>query len=122
MNNVMDLTIENYLRGKVGFEVPDNALYSIFSDRGLNEGELVEGMDKRILDLATADLYMYCASTPSVKGSTEDAHGGWKHKDGGWESSAYDKRNLRQMANDIYAKYGENSVVKAGTFKIKQLR
>ena len=120
--NVMDLTIENYLRGKVGFEIPDNALLSIFADRGLEKGQLIEGVEKRTLDLATADLYMYCASTPSVKGSTEDSHGGWKHKDGGWESSAYDKRNLRQMANDIYAKYGENSTAKSGTFKIIQLR
>lgn len=118
----MDLTIEEYLRGKVGFEIPDNALQSIFVDRGLEKGVIVEGVDKRALELATADLYMYCASTPSVKGSTEDAHGSWRHKDGGWESSAYDKRYLRQMANDIYAKYGEITKVKSGTFKIIQLR
>lgn len=118
----MELVIEDYLRGKVGFEVPDNALNTIFADRGIYKGETVADIDKRTLDLATADLYMYCASTPSVKGSTEDAHGGWRHKDGGWESSAYDKRNLRQMANDIYAYYGEKTNSKAGTFKIIQLR
>lgn len=118
----MDLVIEDYLRGKVGFDIPDNALQSIFADRKLEKGFLVGDIDKRTLDLATADLYMYCASTPSVKGSTEDAHGSWRHKDGGWESSAYDKRNLRQMANDIYAKYGENKTTKSGTFKIIQLR
>lgn len=118
----MDLTIEDYLRGKVGFEIPDSALLSIFADRGLEKGEIIDGLEKRTLELATADLYMYCASTPSVKGSTEDAHGSWRHKDGGWESSAYDKRNLRQMANDIYAKYGENTKAKFGTFKIIQLR
>lgn len=118
----MDLTIEDYLRGKVGFEVPDSALLTIFADRNLVKGYPVSELDKRTLDLATADLYMYCASTPSVKGSTEDAHGGWKHKEGGWESSAYDKRNLRQMANDIYARYGETPVVKAGKFKFIQLR
>ena len=118
----MELAIENYLRGKVGFEIPDNALAAIFADRGLYMGCVVSDIEKRTLDLATADLYMYCASTPSVKGSTEDAHGSWKHKEGGWESSAYDKRNLRQMANDIYAKYGENATTKAGTFKMIQLR
>lgn len=118
----MELAIENYLRGKVGFEIPDNALATIFADRGLYMGDIVEGIDKRTLDLATADLYMYCASTPSVKGSTEDAHGSWKHKEGGWESSAYDKRNLRQMANDIYARYGEITSAKTGTFKMIQLR
>lgn len=118
----MDLTIENYLRGKVGFEIPDNALITIFADREIEPGFPAIDLDKRTLDLATADLYMYCASTPSVKGSTEDAHGSWKHKEGGWESSAYDKRNLRQMANDIYARYGENTKGKSGTIKIIQLR
>lgn len=118
----MGLTIEEYLRGKIGFDIPDNALHTIFVDRGLYQGDIVTSLEKRTLELATADLYMYCASTPSVKGSTEDAHGGWKHKDGGWETSAYDKRNLRQMANEIYARYGENKKVKSGTFKIIQLR
>ena len=118
----MELTIERYLRGKVGFEVPDNALESIFADRNILMGDVVENLDRRTLDLATADLYMYCASTPSVKGSTEDSHGGWKHKEGGWESSAYDKRNLRQMANEIYSQYGEKTVAKTGTIKFIQLR
>jgi hypothetical protein len=118
----MELVIEDYLRGKVGFSVPDNALETIFADRGITKGDPIWVFDKKTLDLATADLYMYCASTPSVKGSTEDSHGGWKHKDGGWESSAYDKRNLRQMANEIYAYYGEKTNSKTGTFKFIQLR
>ena len=29
----MGLTIEKYLRGKVGFDIPDNALETIFIDR-----------------------------------------------------------------------------------------
>ena len=118
----MELVIEQYLRGKVGFDIPDSALATIFADRGIEQGEIVSYLDRRTLELATADLYMYCASTPSVKGSTEDAHGGWKHKEGGWESSAYDKRNLRQMANDIYARYGETTNSRPGKFKIIQLR
>lgn len=118
----MDLIIEDYLKGKVGFEIPDNALTTIFSDRGIEAGTLVADVDRQTLDLATADLYMYCASTPSVKGSSEDAHGGWKHKDGGWETSAYDKRYLRQAAYEIYAKYGEAPIKKTNTFKFLQLR
>lgn len=118
----MELVIEDYLRGKVGFEIPDNAIYSIFADRNITQGSYVSDLDKRTIDLATADLYMYCASTPSVKGYTEDSHGNWKHKEGGWESSAFDKRNLRQMANDIYARYDEIASSKSSTFKFIQLR
>lgn len=101
-------TIEEYLRGCVGFEVADRAISTILIDRGIAPGTDVSTLEKRQKDLCRADLYMWCASTPSVTGSVEDANGVWKHKEGGTQSSAYDKRNLRQMANDIYALYGEN--------------
>ena len=101
-------TIEEYLRGCVGFEVTDSAISTILINRGIARGTDVSTLEKRQKDLCRADLYMWCASTPSVTGSVEDANGVWKHKEGGTQSSAYDKRNLRQMANDIYALYGEN--------------
>lgn len=103
-------TVEEYLRGCVGFDVSDNALATILIDRDVEPGTDVRMLDKRTKDLCKADLYMWCASTPSVTGSVEDADGEWKHKEGGKQSSAYDKRNLRQMANDIYARYGENTI------------
>jgi hypothetical protein len=106
----LDTTIEGYLRGCVGFDVDDSAISSILIDRGLLPGTDVTELDKRAKELCKADLYMWCASTPSVKGSVEDSHGVWKHKEGGTESSAFDKRNLRQMANDIYRRYGENTI------------
>lgn len=110
-NTVMlDTTIEDYLRGCVGFDVEDNAINTILIDRELLPGTDVMGLDRRTKELCKADLYMWCASTPSVKGSVEDSHGVWKHKEGGTESSAFDKRNLRQMANDIYKRYGENTI------------
>lgn len=105
----LDTTIEGYLRGCVGFDVDDKAISTILIDREIYPGTDVTGLDKRTKELCKADLYMWCASTPSVKGSVEDSHGVWKHKEGGTESSAFDKRNLRAMANDIYKRYGENT-------------
>lgn len=105
------MTIEEYLKGKVGFDVSDNAIASILIDREVESGADVAELDKRTKDLCRADLYMWCASTPSKTGSVEDADGVWKHKEGGTESSAFDKRTLRQMANDIYGMYGENRTV-----------
>ena len=107
------MPVEDYLRGCVGFEVSDNAIASILIDREVEPGTDVTLLDKRTKELCKADLYMWCASTPSTIGSVEDADGEWKHKEGGTQSSAYDKRNLRQMANDIYKKYGEN-VIQSG--------
>jgi hypothetical protein len=109
------LTIESYLRGKVGYEVPDSALITILSDRGVTSGSDVSELDTKTKDLCTADLYMWCASTPSSRDSTSDEDGQWKHTEGGWETSAYDKRQLRAMANDIYDRYKES----AGTSGIR---
>ena len=118
-NTAIGTTIEEYLRGCVGFEVADSAITTILIDREIAPGTDVTTMEKRQKDLCRADLYMLCASTPSVTGSVEDANGVWKLKEGGTQSSAYDKRNLRQMANDIYALYGEN--VRKSSIKIVNL-
>jgi hypothetical protein len=104
------MTVEEYLYGCVGFDVAENAIATILVDRDVQTGSSVLSLDKRTKDLCKADLYMWCASTPSIMGSVEDSNGVWKHKEGGTQSSAYDKRNLRAMANDIYKLYGENTV------------
>lgn len=117
---VDDLTIEDYLKGVTAYEIAENALRVVLVRRGVSRNALVSELltlvdDKgvqigqRTIDLATADIYMWCASTPSVKNDTEDSDGGWKHKEGGWETSAYDKRELRKMAKDLYDKWGESS-------------
>ena len=105
-----DMTVEEYLYGCVGFDVAENAIATILVDREVEPNSSVLALDKKTKDLCKADLYMWCASTPSIIGSVEDSNGSWKHKEGGTQSSAYDKRNLRAMANDIYRLYGENTV------------
>jgi hypothetical protein len=109
-NTMTDMTVEEYLYGCVGFDVAENAIATILIDRGVESGSSVLALDKKTKDLCKADLYMWCASTPSIMGSVEDSNGVWKHKEGGTQSSASDKRNLRAMANDIYKLYGENTV------------
>lgn len=103
------MTVEDYLYGCVGFEVAENAIATILFDRGVEAGSLISLLDLKTRELCKADLYMWCASTPSKIGGVEEADGYWKHKTSGVESSAFDKRNLRAMANDIYKKYGENT-------------
>lgn len=114
------MTIEGYLRGKVGFEVADNAISVILEDRGIAAGTESSGLELRTKELATADLYMWCASTPSKQDTSYEADGGWKSQKGGWESSAFDKRNLREMANKIYAKWGED-VSESNDFTVHKL-
>ena len=50
-----------------------------------------------------------CGAPPRAKNNTEDADGNWKHVEGGWQTSAYDKRQMRAMAKELFDKWGENS-------------
>lgn len=105
--DVSKITIEEYLRNVTAYDIPDGTIANILLRRGANWGTLVADMSDKDVDLCTADLYMWAASTPSSKNDTEDASGNWKHKEGGWQTSAYDKRQLRQMAQELYSKWDE---------------
>ena len=109
-NTATGMTVEDYLYGCVGFDVAENAIATILVDRGVAFGTPIADVEKKSKDLCKADLYMWCASTPSLMGSVEDSNGVWRHKEGGTQSSAFDKRNLRAMANEIYRLYGETPV------------
>lgn len=113
MSCTAEMTIEQYLRGRVYYDIPDETLRSILLDREISEGTLVMDLSddaderKKLRDLCLADVYMYCASLPSTRNNSSEADGQWKSEEGGYQRSAYDSRQLRAMANDIYEKYGE---------------
>ena len=107
------LTVEKYLRGKVGYDVPDDALAAILLDRDIDRGTDAEELTLKEKRLCTADLYMYCASTPSKSSTKTQKDGGWEVIDGGMEHSAFDARQLREMAKAIYDEYGENITVRS---------
>ena len=107
------MTIEQYLKHKTGYSIDDEAISTILEDRGVTPGS------ERDKDLCRADLYMYCATAPTIMNGKEDSHGGWKHRESGYQSSAGDKSRLIVMADNIYKKYGLAS--SAPTFKIIKL-
>lgn len=113
-----DMCIEDYLGGVTAYDIAANALKGILVRRGIEPGTMISVLSDMELDLCTADIYMWCASTPSVRNDTEDSDGGWKHKDGGWQTSAFDKRQLREMAKEIYAKWGEERVTQSSRMRI----
>ena len=120
------LTIEQYLRGKVGYDIPDTAIASILVDRSISSGTDVSALsadsfeNTKLRELCTADLYMYCASTPSTISSKREQDGGWTSESGGTQHSAYDARQLRAAAQAIYDKYGV-TVVTTSTIRIIDL-
>ena len=97
-----DMTIEDFLSGATAYEIADNALKRVLVKRKIAFGTMVSELTERQLDLAN---------------DTEDSAGGWKHKEGGWQTSAYDKRQLREMAKELYEKWDEE-VVKGSKIRI----
>ena len=102
----MSKTIEAYLRDLTAYDVTDGAIENILIQVGVEVGADVTTLTARQKDLCTAYLYLWCATTPSVVSATKDTDGGWAHEEGGKQTSAYDKRLMRQMAQDILGRYG----------------
>lgn len=104
---LVDMPVEEYLRGAVGYPVADNALDSILFKRKVAAGALASSLTERELDLCAADVYLWCAAAPGERNDTVDGDGGWKHAEGGWKASASEKRELRALAGYLYGKWGE---------------
>lgn len=105
----MGKLVEDYLKDLTAFDITDGAIENVLLDAGVNAGSDWETLSVRQRDLCKAYTYLWCASTPSISGSVEDSDSGWSHREGGKQSSAYDKRLMRQMGLDLLAKYGLNS-------------
>ncbi len=101
---------KDFLKDLTAFDVTDGAIENVLIDAGVSEDAVWEELSEKQRDLCKAYTYLWCASTPSVTGSVEDSDGGWSHREGGKQSSAYDKRLMRQMGLDLLAKYGINAV------------
>ena len=88
------MTLIDYLRGLTNYPVPEEALQSILSKRGL-DGESTTTDDK-LLCLVTADLYSWVALAPDI------SQGGQSY------SILYSVREYyRKRANELYRAGGE---------------
>lgn len=88
------MTLSEYLRGLTNYPVPEEALQSILSKRGL-DGESTTKDDK-LLCLVTADLYSWVALAPDI------SQGGQSY------SILYSVREYyRKRANELYRAGGE---------------
>lgn len=100
------MLIEDYLKNLTAFDIPAGAISNVLLDAGVTAGSEVESLTVKQKDLCMGYAYLWCASTPTISGSVEDADSGWSHREGGKQTSAYDKRLLRRMGLDLLAKYG----------------
>ena len=112
-------TIEDYILGKVRFEVPVDALRPIFIDRDIDAKSLVMECDKNKVRLAYADLLKWMILGPSKVNNTSDTDNGWTHSSGGYQLSSDDIKDLKNEANAIYKELEPSSVFgRKTTFKM----
>lgn len=112
-------TIEDYILAKVKFEVPVDALYPIFIDRGFEKSTPIIDCDMDKVRLAYADLLKWMVLGPSKVNNTSDTDNGWTHSSGGYQLTQDDIKELKSEANAIYKKLEPESVFgKKSTFRI----
>lgn len=92
------MTLSDYLRGLTNYPVPEEALQSILSKRGLDGKSTMT--DDKLLCLVTADLYSWVALAPDIS-------------QGGQSYSISDniREYYRRRANELYREAGETESV-----------
>lgn len=98
-------TVEDYLIGKVKFDVPEAAIIPILVDRGLSGAAGVADLsddERTTLRLCYADLLKWFVIGPSKVNNTSDSDNGWTHTAGGYELSDDDIAAMKAEANAIY--------------------
>lgn len=99
------MTIEQFLRGLVDFNVSDSTLASILYLRQVVMGTDVECVSEKQRDLCLADLYVYMSNSSTITSGEYESDGGWQHRSAA--QNVTNRSELRKMAKDIYRKWGD---------------
>ncbi|NDV68599.1 hypothetical protein [Dysgonomonas sp. 25] len=102
---VFYITIEEYLRGLVGFDVPDNVLNSIRAYREVKKATDTNDLTAKEKDLLYADLLMWASTSPTSYTGTKESDGGWSRTESNKTVSVTDKKRFENLAMSIYKKY-----------------
>lgn len=104
---IESITIEEYLRGMVGFDVPDSTLSVIRINRHISKGSDINALDQKTKDLSFADLLMWASTNPSSYTGEKQSDGGWTQTGASKTLTASDKRAYRDQAMEIYKQYND---------------
>lgn len=99
------MTIEQYLRGKIDFNLSDATLASVLLDRGIAAGTDATSVSIKQRELAYADLLMFLVRSSTSSSAEMESDGGWMHQKS--SKNVTDRGALRSVAEAIYAKYDE---------------
>lgn len=101
------MSIVSYLKGKVGFDIPDATISSILSDRSIDATADIDDLSRKIKDLLYADVLMYGTTLPSSTSGVKESDGGWSYTGSTTSNSEGSKKRYYSDAQDIYAYYND---------------
>ena len=104
------MTISEFLKGSFDFTFSDANILTVLTRRGVSAAEPFENVSEKSRDLATADLYIILASAASG-GGRRVQKGNRSVSERTYQFGVYDRRAFRDMANQLYTKWGESASV-----------
>lgn len=114
----MALTINQWLRSKVDFEVPDITVISILEDNGIEDGAIASFVPLRNKDLALADLYFWIAGSSSSSSGEYESDGGWQHQKSA--KTVVNRAYFKALADELRKKWGV-ATTSAGKIKMQPI-
>lgn len=100
------MTISEYLKGSFDFKFSEANLLSVLTRREILPTSDLSSVSEKDIDLATADLYMILANVVSGGGKRVQK-GNRSVSERSYTFGVYDRRAFRNMANQLYVKWGE---------------
>jgi hypothetical protein len=109
-------TIEQWLKGKVDFNVPESAIKAILFDNKVTEGTPASNTTEAERDLCLADLLMWLSSSSTVTSGEVVSDGGWQHQQS--NKNVFDRVGLVAKARALYKKWNSDKAESASGVKI----
>lgn len=101
-----DYTIERWLRGKVDYDVPSDAIQAILYDNRLSLGSPMHEVSEMQRDLCLADLLMWLSLSSTTTSGEYISDGGWQHQKA--NKNVIDRAGLVKRAQALYVKWHSN--------------
>ena len=109
-------TIETWLKGKVDFDVPSEAITAILFDNEVAQGTPFLETTEKQRDLCLADLLMWLSSSSVASSGEYISDNGWSHQKSA--KQVVDRQGLIKRAQALYAKWHSDKAKTAVGAKI----
>lgn len=107
------MIITAYLKGKVAFEVTDEAISTTLEDREISESADSTSLTLKDKELLYADLLIWGSTKASSTTGEKKTHGGFSHT--AKSETFRNPTDWKIEANRIYKKYGDTKYVSQST-------